>query len=93
MQIIQGAISIAIAFVAVFTLPDSPLKTRWLTPEERELAHRRIFEDVTNRRSEGSSVWKGLRECLVDKKVWVSENDTHETGIQNKSLMFIIFSV
>jgi len=72
LQIIQGAISIGIGIVAIFTLPDSPLQTRWLTPEERELAHRRIFDDVTNRRSEASSVWKGLRECLVDEKVWVS---------------------
>ncbi|KAM0713560.1 hypothetical protein Q7P37_010522 [Cladosporium fusiforme] len=67
--IIQGVFSIAVAFIAAFTLPDSPLKTRWLKPEERELAHRRIFDDTTNRRAEGSSVWKGLREAASDPKL------------------------
>ncbi|KAG8629692.1 hypothetical protein KVT40_001311 [Elsinoe batatas] len=69
--IIQGAFSIAIAIIAFFLLPDAPLKTRWLTEEERLLAHNRIFEDTTGRRSENSSVMKGLREALADPKTWL----------------------
>ncbi|TKX24966.1 MFS transporter-like protein 39 [Elsinoe australis] len=69
--IIQGAISIFVAFLAVFLLPDSPLKTRWLTEEERLLAHNRIFQDTTGRRSENSSVMKGLREACADPKTWL----------------------
>ncbi|PIA97330.1 putative transporter [Cercospora beticola] len=69
--IIQGAFSIAVAIVAIFVLPDSPLKTRWLTHEERQLAHHRIFDDTTGRRSEDSSVWKGLREAVMDPKTWL----------------------
>ncbi|GJC91457.1 MFS transporter [Colletotrichum higginsianum IMI 349063] len=68
--IIQGAVSILVAFVAFFLLPDSPLKTRWLTEEERQLAHTRIYNDTTDRR-EGTSVWKGLGEAACDWRTWV----------------------
>lgn len=68
--IIQGAFSMAIAILAAFTLPDSPLKTRWLKQEERELAHARIARDTTGRR-EGTSVWTGLREAASDWRTWV----------------------
>lgn len=59
-----------VAFVAWFTLPDSPLKTRWLKPEERQLAHDRIAADTTGRR-ESTSVWIGLKEACCDWRVWV----------------------
>ncbi|CAG9953106.1 unnamed protein product [Clonostachys rosea f. rosea IK726] len=68
--IIQGAFSIAVSIIAFFTLPDSPLKTRWLSPEQRQLAHNRIALDTTNRR-EGTSVWTGLKEAVVDWRVWL----------------------
>lgn len=70
MFILQGAISIVVAIVAFFVLPDHPLKTRWLTEEERQLAHQRIEADVTGLR-ENTSVWKGLREAVVDWRVWL----------------------
>lgn len=69
--IIQGAISIGVAFVAIFMLPDSPLKTRWLNSEERQLAHQRILDDVTGRRLEETSVWRGLKEAVVDPRTWL----------------------
>ena len=43
-----------IAVGAIFTLPDDPLHTRWLTQEERELAHARIQRDTVG--SKASSV-------------------------------------
>ncbi|KAL1582674.1 hypothetical protein WHR41_08735 [Cladosporium halotolerans] len=69
--IIQGAISIGVALVAAVFLPDSPLKTRWLTESERQLAHQRIFQDQTGRRNESSTVWQGLREASTDYKTWL----------------------
>jgi hypothetical protein len=69
--IIQGIISIAVSFLAFFLLPDSPLKTRWLTEEERLLAHKRIFDDTTGRREAGTSVWKGLHEACTDWRTWL----------------------
>lgn len=69
--IVQGIASIVVSFAAFFLLPDSPLKTRWLTYEERQLAHKRIYDDTTGRREGGSSVWKGLREACSDWRTWV----------------------
>ncbi|OHX00003.1 major facilitator superfamily transporter [Colletotrichum incanum] len=68
--ILQGAVTLAIAMVACFTLPDEPLTTRWLTPAERQLAHARIERDTVGARVQ-SSTWAGLREAIVDPKVWV----------------------
>ncbi|KAB2571368.1 putative mfs transporter protein [Lasiodiplodia theobromae] len=69
--IIQGAVSIGVSIAAFFLLPDAPLKTRWLTPSERQLAHNRIFIDTTDRQESGTSVWKGLREAATDWRTWV----------------------
>ncbi|CAM1507733.1 Fc.00g045810.m01.CDS01 [Cosmosporella sp. VM-42] len=69
--IIQGAFSILVCIGAFFLLPDSPLKTRWLSEEERQLAHNRIVDDTTDRRESGTSVWTGLREACSDWRTWV----------------------
>ncbi|KAH8113243.1 MFS general substrate transporter [Phellopilus nigrolimitatus] len=42
---IEGSLTIAVAIAAIFILPDFPTTTRWLTPEERSLAIRRMAED------------------------------------------------
>ncbi|KAF2852561.1 MFS transporter-like protein [Plenodomus tracheiphilus IPT5] len=68
--IIQGALSIGVALVSFFLLPDHPLNTRWLTPEQRQLAHTRIAADTTQR-EEATSVMVGLRQALVDWRTWV----------------------
>ncbi|GKT42951.1 putative transporter [Colletotrichum spaethianum] len=68
--ILQGAVTFVIAMVACFTLPDEPLTTRWLTHAERQLAHARIERDTVGARLQ-SSTWAGLREAIVDPKVWV----------------------
>ncbi|KAK6208573.1 MFS transporter [Colletotrichum tabaci] len=69
--IIQGAVSIGVAFGAFYFLPNAPLQTRWLTPEQRQMAHQRIFDDTTDRREGKTSVWKGLREACTDWRTWV----------------------
>lgn len=68
--IVQGAVSIAVALLAFWFLPDTPLTTRWLNEEQRQLAHSRIVIDTTDLR-EGTSVWVGLREACVDWRLWV----------------------
>ncbi|KAI8237118.1 hypothetical protein K4K54_001064 [Colletotrichum sp. SAR 10_86] len=67
--ILQGAVTFAIALVACFTLPDEPLTTRWLSPEQRQLAHDRIARDTVGVRLQ-SSTWGGLKEAFADPKVW-----------------------
>ena len=42
---IEGALTVAVAILAAFILPDFPTTTRWLTPLERSLALRRMTED------------------------------------------------
>ncbi|KAJ4319521.1 hypothetical protein N0V94_003856 [Neodidymelliopsis sp. IMI 364377] len=44
--IIEGAVTFGIAMLGLFLLPDYPLTTRWLTPEERQIAHDRIVRDT-----------------------------------------------
>lgn len=68
--IIQGALSILTSILAFYFLPDHPLQTRWLTPEQRQLAHGRIYADTTDRR-EGTSTVKGLYESVSDWRTWV----------------------
>lgn len=44
--IIEGAITVVIAFASYFVLPNFPRTTRWLTAEERALAIWRLEEDI-----------------------------------------------
>ncbi|KAJ4986194.1 vitamin H transporter [Stagonosporopsis vannaccii] len=44
--IIEGAVTFGVAIIGLFLLPDYPLTTRWLTPDERQLAHDRIVRDT-----------------------------------------------
>ncbi|KAG6861003.1 hypothetical protein C0995_005023 [Termitomyces sp. Mi166 len=68
---IEGALTIAIAVLAIFVLPDFPANTRWLSAEERALALRRMEEDVgvgDEEQTEGQS--SGLWLAVTDIKVW-----------------------
>ncbi|KAF2827773.1 putative MFS transporter [Ophiobolus disseminans] len=68
--LIQGVITIAAAVLAFFMLPNAPLQTRWLTPDERQLAHNRIARDTTQKKGK-VSLWKGLREACTDYRTWI----------------------
>jgi MFS family permease len=68
--IIQGVVTFVVAVAACFILPDEPLNTRWLTPEERQLAHDRVARDTVEQTA-NSSTWAGLAQALKDPKVWV----------------------
>jgi hypothetical protein len=72
--IIEGAITVVIAFSALFILPNFPRTTSWLTEEESQLAVYRLQEDI------GEDDWKdarsqtffhGLKLALMDIKTWV----------------------
>ncbi|KAK3068869.1 hypothetical protein LTR53_013232 [Teratosphaeriaceae sp. CCFEE 6253] len=68
--IIQGAVTFVIAVGAAFVLPDDPLNTKWLTPEERLLANARIVVDTVGA-SEQTTVWAGLKNAASDPKIWL----------------------
>lgn len=68
--IIQGSVTVAVAFVGIFLLPDTPLKTRWPNAEERQLAHDRIARDTTGLNRSTSSR-KGFMEAITDSRSWL----------------------
>jgi hypothetical protein len=59
-----------VAVASAWLLPDEPLNTRWLTEDERKLAHSRIAAD-TVRLKANTSTWIGLKEALKDPRIWV----------------------
>lgn len=61
-----------VAIVAIFVLPDFPTTTRWLSPQERALALKRMEEDAgvgDEQQTEQGPVF-GLWMALTDWKVW-----------------------
>ncbi|KAI7693680.1 MFS transporter, partial [Hortaea werneckii] len=72
--IIEGAITVAIAAIAFFILPNFPRTTGWLSEEERQLAVWRLQEDIGIddwTTSEEQSFWHGFALAIKDVKVWV----------------------
>ncbi|KAG8161957.1 hypothetical protein KVR01_007722 [Diaporthe batatas] len=68
--IIFGVISVIVSAVSFFILPDEPLKTKWLSPAERRLAHDRIAADTVELQEKGSML-QGLKDALKDRRVWM----------------------
>lgn len=62
---------VGVAVAGFFILPDTPLKTRWLTEEERQLAHDRIARDTTEKRYTPGGTWSGLWDAARDYRTWV----------------------
>ncbi|KAK7229385.1 hypothetical protein V2G26_001555 [Clonostachys chloroleuca] len=73
--IIEGAITFLLGMVAFVLLPDFPSSTgrKWLfTKEEQEVAVIRMRRDaIYDQQEEGTSIWKGLRDAVKDKRVWI----------------------
>lgn len=66
----QGVVTFVVAIGSVFTLPDEPLQTRWLTPEQRQLAHDRIQRDTVELASSTSTL-RGLIDSCKDPRMWL----------------------
>jgi len=68
---IEGAISICVGFLSMWSLPDYPNNTRWLTPAECRLAQARLAEDAGEADQDGAedSMWSGFKMALFDIKV------------------------
>lgn len=64
------SLAVGVASVAFFLLPNAPLETRWLTLEQRQLAHDRVAKDTTEKR-QATSTWSGLWEAATDYRTWV----------------------
>ncbi|OAQ95017.1 MFS transporter [Purpureocillium lilacinum] len=68
--IIEGAVTFGVAAIALFTLADSPLTTRWLTPDERQLAHDRMLRDTVGL-EESKGVRAGFSQAVRDPRLWL----------------------
>ncbi|SPO07419.1 related to putative tartrate transporter [Cephalotrichum gorgonifer] len=68
--IIEGIVTFAVAIAGMFLLADSPLTTRWLTPEQRQLAHdRMILDTVGVEESKGARA--GFMQAVRDPRLWL----------------------
>lgn len=62
-----------VAVLAIFILPDFPSNTRWLSPQERQIALLRMEEDVgvgDQGETETGGQANGLWMAITDWKVW-----------------------
>ncbi|KAF2461954.1 pantothenate transporter liz1 [Lineolata rhizophorae] len=72
--IIEGVITIVVAFGSFFILPNFPRTTKWLTEEERQLAVWRLQEDIGTDdwvSSEEQTFWHGMKLAFADIKTWI----------------------
>jgi MFS family permease len=72
--ILEGIITVIIAFTSYFILPDFPRTTKWLTEEERQLAVYRLQEDIGEddwTSAEQQAFFHGLKLALLDIKTWI----------------------
>jgi sugar phosphate permease len=72
--IIEGTITVGVALISYFVLPNFPRTTGWLTEEERQLAIWRLEEDVGEDDwidSEHQTFWKGAKMAFLDPKTYV----------------------
>ncbi|KAJ5167502.1 uncharacterized protein N7482_006283 [Penicillium canariense] len=72
--IIEGAITIVVAVIAIFILPNFPRTTSWLTEEEKALATWRLEEDIGEDDwvdSEHQSFLHGAKLAFTDPKTYL----------------------
>lgn len=90
--IIEGAITVAIAGMAVFVLPDYPATTRWLSGEEKRIAQSRLAIDAGvaggDAVEENITAMQGLLMAVKDVKVWLLGLTYHATimGLSVRSI-------
>ena len=72
--IIEGVITIFIACIAFFILPNLPRTTSWLTEEQRQLAIWRLDEDIGEDDwlgSQAQTFFHGFKLAMADVKTWI----------------------
>ncbi|KAF7547235.1 hypothetical protein G7Z17_g7870 [Cylindrodendrum hubeiense] len=69
--IIEGSITIFVALIAFFILPDWPSSTRWLTAKERAVAEWRLIQDA-GQVDEDEEQWSyGFKLAFKDTRVYI----------------------
>lgn len=67
--IIEGVVTFGVAALGLVMLPDHPLSTRWLSPEQRQLAHDRIVRDTVSS-EESKGALEGLKQAFRDPRLF-----------------------
>lgn len=69
--IIEGSITIAVASIAVFLLPQYPETTLWLSEHEKGITEARLALDSEDEQEDGVTSKEGLMMAVKDPKVWL----------------------
>lgn len=69
--IIEGTITIGIALISGFMLPDYPATTRWLSEEEKAFATWRMLEDINEADERETSAWQGVKLAVKDYRLYL----------------------
>ncbi|KAK4186510.1 putative MFS transporter [Podospora australis] len=70
--IIEGVITIAVALIAMWILPDYPNTTRWLSEEERAFASWRLLADINEVDEQKSrTMWEGAKLAFLDYRLYL----------------------
>lgn len=72
-SIIEGSITVGIAMASYFVLPNFPATTKWLTPQERQIAQWRLEVDAgeADEHAIQHSFSAGIKMALSDPKSYV----------------------
>ncbi|KAI1331666.1 MFS general substrate transporter [Xylariaceae sp. FL0255] len=82
-----GSLTIIAGTLCLFLL-GTPSEVRWLSPEERKIAHARIMRNNTGHDRTGQKTWKWeqARECLIDPCFWFAGLNAFLASIPNGGL-------
>ncbi|KAK4458443.1 putative MFS transporter [Cladorrhinum samala] len=70
--IIEGVITVAVAFIAMWILPDYPSTTRWLSDEERSFAAWRLLADINESDDQKErTMWEGAKLAFLDYRLYL----------------------
>ncbi|KAI0441063.1 allantoate permease [Xylaria telfairii] len=70
--IIEGTITIGIAILSMFILPNYPTNTKWLTPEEQAYAQWRLVDDTGEADlADAISVKEGVKMAFKDPRLYL----------------------
>ncbi|KUL88948.1 hypothetical protein ZTR_03405 [Talaromyces verruculosus] len=74
LYIIDASMTVGVALLSIFILPNYPHNTRWLNPEERAVAIYRLFGDrgeMTDFEDANVGIWEGFMQAARDYKTWI----------------------
>ncbi|KAI0110780.1 MFS general substrate transporter [Nemania sp. FL0031] len=82
-----GSLTIITGTTCLFLL-GTPSEVRWLTPEQKKMAHARIITNNTGHDRTGLKTWKWkqVRECLVDPCFWFAGINAFLSSVPNGGL-------